>query len=104
MIHSNSRKVGTSLSLSVALLAHFAIVFDIFSVYLHLFYAFAGKKNAGHGGCGHYQPKIKRVGLELFAEWKHVNEDTQEKKITLAAERVYEIFKHISGVYFKLFS
>ncbi len=34
-----------------------------------------------HGGCGRYQPKIRRVGLELTAEWKHVNEDTQEKKV-----------------------
>ncbi|XP_037788401.1 DNA-directed RNA polymerase II subunit RPB1-like [Penaeus monodon] len=50
----------------------------------------------GHGGCGRYQPNVKRVGLDLIAEWKHVNEDTQEKKQTLSAERVYEIFKHIS--------
>lgn len=55
------------------------------------------KKGAGHGGCGRYQPNIKRVGLELVAEWKHVNEDTQERKQILTAERVYEIFKHISG-------
>lgn len=54
------------------------------------------KKGTGHGGCGHYQPKIKRMGLELIAEWKHVNEDSQEKKIILTAERVHEIFKHIS--------
>ena len=33
------------------------------------------KKN--HGGCGRYQPSIKRMGLELTATWKHVNEDTQ---------------------------
>lgn len=51
----------------------------------------------GHGGCGRYQPNVKRVGLDLIAEWKHVNEDTQEKKQVLSAERVYEIFKHISG-------
>ncbi|ROT69976.1 RNA polymerase II largest subunit [Penaeus vannamei] len=50
----------------------------------------------GHGGCGRYQPNVKRVGLDLIAEWKHVNEDTQEKKQVLSAERVYEIFKHIS--------
>ncbi|XP_059081445.1 DNA-directed RNA polymerase II subunit RPB1-like [Tigriopus californicus] len=49
-----------------------------------------------HGGCGRYQPKVKRMGLELTAEWKHVNEDTQEKKITLTAERVYEVFRHIT--------
>lgn len=57
----------------------------------------ATKKATGHGGCGRYQPNIKRVALELVAEWKHVNEDTQERKQTLTAERVYEIFKHISG-------
>merc|ERR1719312_2344840 len=49
-----------------------------------------------HGGCGRYQPNIRRVGLELIAEWKHTNEDTQEKKQVLSAERVYEIFKHIT--------
>lgn len=49
-----------------------------------------------HGGCGRYQPKIRRTGLELTAEWKHVNEDSQEKKISLSAERVLEIFKRIS--------
>ena len=47
----------------------------------------------GHGGCGRYQPKIRRQGMELFAEWKHVNEDSQEKKISVSAERVLEIFK-----------
>ena len=49
-----------------------------------------------HGGCGRYQPKIRRIGLELTAEWKHVNEDSQERKIQLTAERVHEIFKRIS--------
>jgi len=49
-----------------------------------------------HGGCGRYQPKIRRTGLELTAEWKHINEDSQEKKIVLSAERVLEIFKRIS--------
>ncbi|KAF6715871.1 DNA-directed RNA polymerase II subunit RPB1 [Oryzias melastigma] len=53
-------------------------------------------KEKGHGGCGRYQPRIRRSGLELFAEWKHVNEDSQEKKILLSPERVHEIFKRIS--------
>jgi DNA-directed RNA polymerase II subunit RPB1 len=53
-------------------------------------------KKSGHGGCGRYQPRIKRVGLEMNAEWKHVNEDDQEKKMVVTAERVLEIFKHIS--------
>ena len=47
-------------------------------------------------GCGRYQPNIKRQGLDLTAEWKHVNEDTQEKKMMLTAERVHQVFKHIS--------
>lgn len=50
-----------------------------------------------HGGCGRYQPNIRRAGLDLTAEWKHVNEDSQEKKIPLSAERVWEILKHITG-------
>ncbi|XP_038050606.1 DNA-directed RNA polymerase II subunit RPB1-like isoform X1 [Patiria miniata] len=53
-------------------------------------------RNQGHGGCGRYQPQIRRAGLDLTAEWKHVNEDTQERKIALTAERVHEIFKRIS--------
>jgi len=32
----------------------------------------------------------------MSAEWKHVNEDDQEKKMIVSAERVHEIFKHIS--------
>ena len=32
----------------------------------------------------------------MTAEWKHLNEDAQESKIQLTAERVYEIFKNIS--------
>lgn len=55
------------------------------------------KKGTGHGGCGHYQPSIRRQGLDLTAEWKHVNEDSQEKKIVITAERVWEILKHITG-------
>lgn len=53
-------------------------------------------KKIGHNGCGRYQPSIRKRGLELTAEWKHLNEDTQESKIQLTAERVYEIFKNIS--------
>lgn len=36
------------------------------------------------------------MGLDFTAEWKYVNDDYQEKKIPLTAERVYEIFKHIT--------
>ena len=32
----------------------------------------------------------------MTAEWKQINEDTQEKKIVLTADRVHEIFRHIS--------
>ncbi|KAM7302594.1 DNA-directed RNA polymerase II subunit RPB1-like [Ixodes scapularis] len=53
-------------------------------------------KKQGHGGCGRYQPSIRRSGLDLTAEWKHVNEDSQEKKVVLTAERVWEIFRQVS--------
>lgn len=49
-----------------------------------------------HGGCGRYQPNIRRNGLELVAEWKHINEESQERKLLLSADRVLEIFKRIS--------
>ena len=39
---------------------------------------------------------IRRQGLELTAEWKNVNEESQERKLPLTAERVYEIFKRIT--------
>ena len=45
----------------------------------------------GHGGCGRFQPKIRRSGLELTAEWKVLNDDMQEKKIVLTAERVHQV-------------
>ena len=40
----------------------------------------------GDGGCGRYQPNIRRVGLKMTADWKQVNENTQEMKIDLNAE------------------
>ena len=43
-----------------------------------------------------YQPNYRRLGLDLSAEWKHVNEDTQEKKIPLTGDRVHTIFRRIS--------
>ncbi|RUS82303.1 hypothetical protein EGW08_009935 [Elysia chlorotica] len=49
-----------------------------------------------HGGCGRYQPNIKRTGLEIMAEWKQTNEESQERKLAVSAERVLEIFKRIS--------
>ncbi|EFX79689.1 hypothetical protein DAPPUDRAFT_244676 [Daphnia pulex] len=53
-------------------------------------------ETTGHVGCGRYQPKIRRQGLELIGEWKHVDEDWQETNLVLTAGRVWEIFKHIS--------
>src|SRR5262249_46715261 len=51
-------------------------------------------KKKSHGGCGRYQPQYRRTGLEIVAEWKkYFNEDTQERKIGLSAERCLEIFK-----------
>lgn len=48
-------------------------------------------------GCGRYQPSYRRVGIDINAEWKkNVNEDTQERKIMLTAERVLETFKQIT--------
>ena len=50
------------------------------------------------GGCGRYQPMFRRDCLSITAEWKEKkrNDDTQEKKIVVTAERVLEIFKNIS--------
>ncbi|KFD52478.1 hypothetical protein M513_06675 [Trichuris suis] len=48
------------------------------------------------GGCMRFQPTYKRVGLEITAEWKKLNEETQEKKVTMSAERVLDIFKGIT--------
>lgn len=50
----------------------------------------------GHGGCGRYQPKFKRLGLEVTAEWKHVDLENQDRKMLLTAERAHDILKHIS--------
>ncbi|CAD6232211.1 GSCOCG00001801001-RA-CDS [Cotesia congregata] len=49
-----------------------------------------------HGGCGRWQPQLRRTGLDISAEWKQVNEDSQDKKIVLTAERAWEILKHIT--------
>ncbi|KAK6028148.1 MutS domain V protein [Ostertagia ostertagi] len=56
-----------------------------------------GEKVIKAGGCGRYQPSYRRTGIDINAEWKkNVNEDTQERKIFLTAERALEIFKQIS--------
>ncbi|XP_055335643.1 DNA-directed RNA polymerase II subunit RPB1-like [Paramacrobiotus metropolitanus] len=56
----------------------------------------ATKKKTGFSGCGRYQPRIKRSGLDLFGEWKNLNEDNQERKTPISADRVLEIFRNIS--------
>ncbi|VDM64360.1 unnamed protein product [Angiostrongylus costaricensis] len=56
-----------------------------------------GEKVIKASGCGRYQPSYRRAGIDINAEWKkNVNEDTQERKIFLTAERTLEIFKQIS--------
>ena len=51
----------------------------------------------GYGSCAKYQLSVRRTELDITAEWrKRVNEDTQERKIPLTAERAWEILKHIS--------
>lgn len=57
----------------------------------------AAPKKLGHGGCGRFQPSVRRSGLELHAEWKQVDDETQEKKSLVSAERVHQIFKNISN-------
>ena len=56
------------------------------------------KRGAVKGGCGRYQPTYRRSGLELTAEWKKPNDDAQERKIILTAERVLEVFRRISDI------
>ena len=41
-------------------------------------------------------PHYRRSTLTLNAEWKKLNDDTDEKKIEVSAEKVLEIFKRIS--------
>ncbi|XP_055905536.1 DNA-directed RNA polymerase II subunit RPB1-like [Eupeodes corollae] len=52
---------------------------------------------AVHGGCGHYQPKIRRLGLTLTAHWKQIDKYQQEHNMNLTAEKVLEIFRRISN-------
>jgi len=74
-----------------------SVVFDCVILWFWLCFSSWQPRKQGHGGCGRYQPSLRRVGLDVTAEWKHVNEDSQEKKINLTAERVWEILKHITG-------
>jgi len=49
-----------------------------------------------HGGCGGYQPSLKRDGLKLTAEFKQVTDETAEKRQNLSPEKVHTILKRIS--------
>lgn len=51
-----------------------------------------------HNGCGRFQPHYRRNNLTLTAEWseKRRNDDTEEKKIEITAERAHEILNKIS--------
>lgn len=49
-------------------------------------------KKPSHGGCGHYQPAIRRTGLELTAEWKHMNEDNQ---VSLSGRQTCRYSSHL---------
>lgn len=53
-------------------------------------------KKPDRRGCGRYQPNLTRFGLHVTAEWEHVNEESQEKKIALTAEQAWEILKRIT--------
>uniref|UniRef100_A0AC35TVV7 DNA-directed RNA polymerase subunit n=1 Tax=Rhabditophanes sp. KR3021 TaxID=114890 RepID=A0AC35TVV7_9BILA len=46
--------------------------------------------------CGMHQPNYRRTGLEIHAEWKKTNSDTQEKKIPFFADKAIDIMKDIS--------
>ena len=61
------------------------LILDPKRTYFNIFFYFLG--------CGRYQPSLKRMGLEITAKWKHINEDTQEKQMILTAERVHEILR-----------
>ena len=56
----------------------------------------AEDKKPCHNGCGRPQPHYRRQNLVLTAEWKKLNEDTDERKMEVSAERVLEIFKRMS--------
>lgn len=49
-----------------------------------------------HGGCGGYQPSLKKDGMKILAEFKQVSDEAAEKKQSLTAEKVHAILKRIS--------
>ncbi|ORY05979.1 beta and beta-prime subunits of DNA dependent RNA-polymerase [Basidiobolus meristosporus CBS 931.73] len=51
----------------------------------------------GHGGCGHRQPVIRKVGLRLFAEFKNgIKGAMPEAKLPLTPSQVHQVLKNIS--------
>jgi len=49
-----------------------------------------------HGGCGGYQPALKRDGMKITAEFKQVTDENIEKKQILSAEKVHTFLKRMS--------
>uniref|UniRef100_A0A0K0FM33 DNA-directed RNA polymerase subunit n=1 Tax=Strongyloides venezuelensis TaxID=75913 RepID=A0A0K0FM33_STRVS len=45
--------------------------------------------------CGRYQPNYRRTGLEIWAEWKKLNDDKEERKIPFTAEKAMSILAEI---------
>ncbi|KNC87399.1 hypothetical protein SARC_00490 [Sphaeroforma arctica JP610] len=51
----------------------------------------------GKGGCGRAQPvSWRRDGFKITAEWKEIDEDSNEKKKLITAEMAHQILKRIS--------
>lgn len=63
---------------------------------LPLFESMVEKTTIHYSGCGAYQPKIKRIGIELTGNWTKINDRDQPPKLPISAERVWEIFKNIT--------
>lgn len=50
-----------------------------------------GEREIKAGGCGRYQPNYRRVGLDIFAEWKkNIDEETQVS--TLSQTPLFQMF------------
>lgn len=49
-----------------------------------------------YSGCGYFQPKFKKKGLDLTAEWTRTNDENQEKKIAVTADQALAVLRNIS--------
>lgn len=59
----------------------------------------APKSHAGHGGCGHKQPIVRKEGLRLVASFKSQGGDnagTGDDKFYISPEKILGIFKKVS--------